>query len=266
MSTSPNVVPGAISTMSELGKDGPWLRAWLRDQPARLGLGDLKVTDAEAVQDGDAESCFLASDDARYFCVGVRLGEFEAAHGFGLLDDWSRNRARHPDKTHVAVLVTESAGDRYRSTLETLSEHLPLVVIELQVWRGENEAILVPHVALASTAVDLSSTPAAAAAKAIASSGQDATLVAAGAKPEDSSAETKPEEDAKPDDSSADTGPSADAKPDDTADAAVLGDTGGVPPESKDDTGVVDPWGTAATATQGGDDANKPRRLLTKVS
>ena len=108
------------------------------------------------------------ADDHRYFCVDVRLGELEAAHGFGVLHNWARNRVRHPDKNHVAVLVTESTGERYRSTLEALTEHLPLVVVELQVWRGENEAIIVPHVALASADVDLSATPAAAAARATA--------------------------------------------------------------------------------------------------
>ena len=82
-------------------------------------------------------------------------GEVDASHGFQVLDNWARNRVRHPDKSHVAVLVTENAGERYRTTLETLAEHLPLVVIELAVWRGDKEAMVVPRVALASNDVDL---------------------------------------------------------------------------------------------------------------
>jgi hypothetical protein len=165
--TQPTIVSGAVSTIADLGKDEEWLQEWLKESPARLGLGELAVADGDPVQDDDGNPAFLAADDDdRYFSVDVQLGEMDASHGFQLLDNWARNRVRHPDKTHVAVLVTESASDRYRTTLEALTEHLPLVVVELAVWRGETEAILVPRVALASEDVDLASTPAVAAAAA----------------------------------------------------------------------------------------------------
>ncbi len=86
----------------------------------------------------------------RYFSVNVKLGELDASHGFNVLDSWARNRVRHPDKTHVAVLVTETLGDRYDTALKALSEHLPLVVVELQAWRGKTEILVVPRVVLAS--------------------------------------------------------------------------------------------------------------------
>ena len=57
---SPNVVSGAVSTVTDLGKDGTWLQAWLKEQPARLGLGDLKVADGAPVQDDDGNPAFLA--------------------------------------------------------------------------------------------------------------------------------------------------------------------------------------------------------------
>ena len=96
--------------------------------------------------------------------MAVRLGELAAAQVFDALHAWARARASHPDKAHAAVLVTETIGERYRGTLEALAEHLPLVVVELAVWRGETEAIVVPHVALAAPSVDLSTAPATAAA------------------------------------------------------------------------------------------------------
>lgn len=162
----PTIVSGSVSTVAELGKDEAWLQSWLKEDPARLGLGELSMADGDPVQDEDGNPAFLATDDERYFSVDVQLGEVDASHGFQVLDNWARNRVRHPDKTHVAVLVTETAGDRYRTTLETLAEHLPLVVIELAVWRGASEAMIVPRVALASDDVDLSTTPAVAAAAA----------------------------------------------------------------------------------------------------
>jgi hypothetical protein len=169
MSTSPQIISGTPATVADLGKDQAWLQGWLKEGPSRLGLGELSITDGAPVQDEDGNPAFLASDEEHTFCVDVRLGELEAAHGFGVLHNWARNRVRHPDGNHVAVLVTESTGERYRSTLEALTQHLPLIVIELRAWRGEREAIIVPHVALASGDVDLSGRSAAAAEVAAAS-------------------------------------------------------------------------------------------------
>jgi hypothetical protein len=236
------IVSGALSTIAALEKDEAWLQGWLKEKPARLGLGDLRVADGEPVQDGEGNPAFLATDDGRFFSVSVRLGELEASHGFGLLDSWARNRVRHPDKTHVAVLVTETAGDRYRPTLEALAEHLPLVVVELQAWRGEAEAIIVPHVALASDDVDLAGTPASIAAKAAATAAKTATTASASALPVPRAAS-------------------------DQEDAAKSPEK--VTPEDKDDTGVADPWGlpkkepeavASASGTNGGG------RLLTKFN
>ena len=151
--------------------------------------------------------------------MDVQLGELDASHGFAVLDAWARNKARQPDKDHVAVLVTESCGERYRATLQTLSGHLPLVVVELAVWRGQDEAIVVPHVALASEGVDIGSAPASAAARAMDRLGASA------------SASAKRSSSAKP----ANAGSAAAATP-------AAGD-GEAPVENKDDTGVADPWG-----------------------
>ena len=159
-----NIVSGAVSTVTDLGKDEAWLQGWLKEQPDRLGLGELEVADGAS----DDDRSFVATDDDRCFSVDVQLGEMEASRGFQVLDNWARNRILHPDKTHVAVLVTEAMSERYLTTFETLAEHLPLVVVELQVWKGETEAIVVPHVSLASDEVDLADTPAARAAEAVA--------------------------------------------------------------------------------------------------
>ena len=231
--TTPTIVSGAVSTVSDLGKDEAWLRGWLKDQPTRLGLGELEVADGVS----DDERSFVATDAGRCLSVDVKLGEMEASHGFQLLDNWARNRVLHPDRTHVAVLVTETAGERYRTTLETLAEHLPLVVVELQVWRGDKEAIVVPHVALASDDVDLSATPAALAAEAIAKV-ETAEVSAA-----------EVEELVELEDEAAlvqDEAALADAEAMAEADAIAEAESGAEAPENKDDTGVADPWGLPA--------------------
>jgi len=226
-----NIVSGAVSTVTDLGKDEAWMCTWLSEQPSRLGLGEL--TAAEDDQDDDARS-FAAVDDERCFSVDVQLGELEASRGFGVLDNWARNRVRHPDKEHVAVLVTETLSDRYQTTLETLAEHLPLVVVELQVWKGEEEAIVVPHVALASKDVDLSATPAAKAAEVMAKA--EATAAAEdAAETVDADASGDPAEPAT-DEFEAEAESETGSEHDDDEPASDA-------PENKDDTGVGNPWG-----------------------
>ncbi len=241
--TTPTIVSGAVSTVSDLGKDEAWLQGWLREQPSRLGLGELDVADGAGDED---DRSFVATDDERCFSVDVRLGEMEASHGFQLLDNWARNRVRHPDKTHVAVLVTETAGERYRTTLETLAEHLPLVVVELAVWRGESEAIVVPHVALASDDVDLGLTPAAKAAEALARTRQDEAVAEAEAEGDEQESDT------------------VEAEADHDAAAA---DESVEVPENKDDTGIADPWGLPRQDDEGEEATNGSgaHRLLTKI-
>lgn len=257
---TPNIVSGGISTMADLGKDEAWLQGWLKDKPARLGLGDLSVADGEPVQDDGGNPAFLATDGDRYFSVDVRLGEMDASAGFQLLDNWARNRVGHPDKTHVAVLVTETAGDRYRPTLETLSEHLPLVVVELQVWRGENEAILVPHVSLSSKDVDLGETPAAKAAEAAKSVVREAPAAAVAAI--DPEPEPKPEpEPQTPVVESVDEDAAMGAEA--TAAVEASSDRSDETPENKDDTGIADPWGLPPSDRDNSSSASS--RLLSKI-
>lgn len=260
--STPNIVSGGISTMADLDKDEAWLQDWLKDEPRRLGLGELSVADSEPATDDDGHAAFLASDDDHYFSVDVRLGEMDASTGFQLLDDWACNRVQHPDKTHVAVLVTETVGDRYRSTLETLAEHLPLVVIELQVWRGEKEAILVPHVSLKSETVELGEAPAVKAAEAA-----------------KALAETTPEPEAVADqaDAVADDPEDADEQANETVDddaafgaeavAAVeaSSDHSEAAPENKDDTGISDPWGLPAAESEDAASNGSGSRLLSKI-
>ncbi len=242
-----NIVSGAVSTVTELGKDESFLKSWLKEHPSRLGLGDLEVADSAT------DDALVFTDDERCFSVDVQLGEMEASRGFQVLDNWARNRVAHPDKTHVAVLVTEVMSDRYQTTFETLSEHLPLVVVELQVWKGENEAIVIPHVALASDDVDLDGTPAAKAAEAVAKEavGKAADEVVE-TEPEQATDETEPVTDqieetaevvSEAEAVAAEAEAMADAEAEADADADADAEGEDSTPENKDDTGVGNPWG-----------------------
>jgi len=244
-----NIVSGAVSTVTELGKDEDWLQGWLKEQPNRLGLGDLEVADSASEEDRS----FVATDDDRCFSVDVQLGEMEASRGFQVLDNWARNRVLHPDKTHVAVLVTEVMSDRYQTTLKTLAEHLPLVVVELAVWKGEDEAIVVPHIALSSDDVDLTETPAAKSADAVAKVQESIEAQAEtpeANEPEPEATEpvaetTEPEAEHNAEAEVVSEAEAVAAEADAQADANADPEAGydGDEPENKDDTGVGNPWG-----------------------
>ena len=246
-----NIVSGTVSTVTDLGKDEAWLQGWLKEHPDRLGLGDLEVADGA----NDEDQSLVVTDDDRCFSVDVQLGELEASRGFQVLDNWARNRVMHPDKTHVAVLVTEVMSDRYQTTLETLAEHLPLVVVELAVWKGENEAIVVSHIALSSDEVDLSETPAAKAAEAVAKVEDAPADETDTEEPTEAVAEGEPDAEGQAEVVSEAEAVAAEAE----AQAEANAETEGEGEETdKDDTGVGNPWGLEGSG-------NGSTGLLSKV-
>lgn len=132
------------------------LHDWLCEDPQRLGLGDeVEVKAQELGSKGGGSLDILAVDGDTYYSIEVQLGEVDESHGFRVFDYWARNRERFPGKTHVAVLMAESATGRYRLALESLAEHLPFLVIELRTYKGTAETIVVPELVIANETLDI---------------------------------------------------------------------------------------------------------------
>lgn len=131
--------------LRELGYDERWLQDWLAADPTRLGLGQVVVLAQELTHATGGSLDILAADGDTYYSVEVQLGEVDASHGFRVLDYWAHNRARYPDKTHVAALLVESADGRFRQALQAIAEYLPLIVVALRAWRRASEVVLVPE-------------------------------------------------------------------------------------------------------------------------
>jgi hypothetical protein len=146
---------GRPAKLRDLGYDEIWLQNWLADDPARLGLGEVRIVAQELTAPRGWSLDILAADGDIYYSVEVQLGEVDASHSFRVFDYWAHNRMRFEGKTHVAVLVVESAAGRYRPALEALAEYLPLVVIELRAWRGLAEVILVPETVVINQNLDV---------------------------------------------------------------------------------------------------------------
>lgn len=105
---------GQAAKLRDLGYDEIWLQNWLADDPARLGLGEVRIVAQELTAPRGGSLDILAADGDTYYSVEVQLGEVDASHSFRVFDYWARNRMRFEGKTHVAVLVVESAAGRYR--------------------------------------------------------------------------------------------------------------------------------------------------------
>src|SRR5712691_4023796 len=148
---------GQPARLRELGYDEIWLQNWLAADPTRLGLGEVTILAQELTspRGGSLDILAASADGDTYYSIEVQLGEVDASHGFRVFDYWALNRARSPGKTHVAVLMAESAAGRYRQALEALAEYLPLLVVELRVWRGGGEAIIVPETVIANESLDI---------------------------------------------------------------------------------------------------------------
>ncbi|MDI2125087.1 hypothetical protein [Yinghuangia seranimata] len=146
--------------LRDLDLNEHWLQDWLAADPRRLGLGDVKLVEQEQTQSGGGSLDILATSGDIYFSIEVQLGEVDASHGFRVYDYWARNRKRQPGKTHIAVLVAESASGRFRIALEALAEYTPLIVIELRAWRAQHEVVLVPEVVVKNESLDLGDAPA----------------------------------------------------------------------------------------------------------
>lgn len=106
--------------LSAFGRSEYRLQDWIAEDLSQLGLGPLKLVHQEQTQSGGGNLDFLAAADDTYYSIEVQLGEVDSDHQLRVFDYWARNKRRYPDKTHVAVLVAETASGRYRPALEEL--------------------------------------------------------------------------------------------------------------------------------------------------
>jgi hypothetical protein len=130
------IVSSRLSTLRAVGRDEYWLQESIAKDPTLLGLGPVTLKAKELRQhvNKGGRLDILAYDAAldTYYEVEVILGECDADHGFRTLDYWARERLRSPNARHVAVLVAENLAGRYSTVIETLSQYVPLIAVEIR--------------------------------------------------------------------------------------------------------------------------------------
>jgi hypothetical protein len=124
------------TTLKQIGKDEKWLQDWLTEDPQRLGIGNVAIKAKElrhyVGKGGRLDILAYNAAIDTYYEIEIMLGECDPDHGFRVLDYWARERLRHPNSRHVAVLVAEDLSGRYKTVIEALTQHLPLIAVELK--------------------------------------------------------------------------------------------------------------------------------------
>ena len=114
-----------------------WVRDRIVEDPAILGLGDLSVKDVERVQPRAGRLDLLLSDslDRRRFEVELMLGGVDESHVIRAIEYWDKERKRHPQYQHCAVLVAEQIPGRFLNILGLFNSVIPIIAIQMTALR-----------------------------------------------------------------------------------------------------------------------------------
>ena len=109
-----------------------WLQDVVSDDPALLGLGDLRLLARERVLRGGGrlDLLFTDDDDTRYE-VELQLGSTDESHIIRTLEYWDLERRRYPNYDHVAVIVAEHITARFYNVISLFNGFIPIIALQV---------------------------------------------------------------------------------------------------------------------------------------
>lgn len=121
-----------------------WLHDRIADDPAILGLGDVRVLDRERrlTGGGRLDMLLLDEDNNRRFEVEVMLGATDPSHIIRTIEYWDIERRRYPGYEHVAVLIAEDVTARFLNVMSLLSGSIPFIAIQLDALEVNEQILL----------------------------------------------------------------------------------------------------------------------------
>ena len=121
-----------------------WLHDRIADNPAILGLGDVRVLDQERTVPGGGriDLVLLDEDNNRRYEVEIQLGATDPSHIIRCIEYWDLERRRYPGYDHVAVLVAEDVTSRFLNVMGLLAGSIPLIAIRLSAMTVGNYLLL----------------------------------------------------------------------------------------------------------------------------
>lgn len=122
-----------------------WLQDRIADDPSILGLGDLILKDKERLQPkaGRLDLLMQDSDTNRRYEIEIQLGSTDESHIIRTIEYWDLERKRYPQYDHTAVIVAEDITSRFLNVISLFNGFIPLVAIQLNAIKIEDQISLV---------------------------------------------------------------------------------------------------------------------------
>ncbi len=122
-----------------------WVQTIIADDPSILGLGDVALRDKERLQPGAGRLDLLLQevDTNRRYEVEIQLGRTDESHIIRTIEYWNIERKRYPQYDHTAVIVAEDITTRFLNVVGLFNGFIPLVAIQMQAYRKDEEISLI---------------------------------------------------------------------------------------------------------------------------
>ena len=139
------IKPEKISLKNHPTLNEKWLQETISKDPSLLGFGDLIVKDKERIQPTAGRLDLLLQDPDLYkrYEVEIQLGKTDESHIIRTLEYWDIERKRYPQYEHCAVIVAEEITSRFLNVISLFNGHIPLVAVQFNAYKVNNEYFLV---------------------------------------------------------------------------------------------------------------------------
>jgi hypothetical protein len=133
-----------LISIRDHGKDEFWLQDYICQNPSCLGIGDLELVSKEKKQSsgGRLDILMKGSDDELYE-IEVMLGETNETHIIRTIEYWDIEKKKRPKRQHTAVLVAERINTRFYNVINLLSNSVPIIGIQANLYQIGDEVSMV---------------------------------------------------------------------------------------------------------------------------
>lgn len=140
MTLPPFIAPEHIQMKKHPEINERWIEQLISTNPNLLGLGDLKLLQAQRRQpNGGVLDMLLEENRTRKrYEVEIQLGSTDPSHIIRTIEYWDSESRRSRDYDHCAVLVAEDITHRFLNVVTLLNRSIPLIALQMQAFRVGN--------------------------------------------------------------------------------------------------------------------------------
>lgn len=155
--SNPIFVPEKVS-LSEAGIGESIIEQKIAENPAILGLGELDLKGRQRYQPkaGRLDLLLQDPDSERRYEIEIQLGETDESHIIRTIEYWDIERKRYPQYEHCAVIIAEKITSRFHNVIGLFNRSIPLIAVQVNAYKFENNVGLVFTVVLDEFSNDVS--------------------------------------------------------------------------------------------------------------